>query len=185
MIHANDMLQVLDLASNQLTGRIDHLLRGLPILKEFRVNNNFLTGPLPPTFASSHIEVRDSLPAGGTPAGRAECQAVACLRHKSIAAAPVAAQAAIPDEGSVPRVGVTGCSLQTLSLKFNQLTGVLPDSLGDLTTLSEFMLQNNNFRSDNAKLSPKPAFVPVSQFPLRAEQCTICSPSAKMKKKSQ
>ena len=41
-----------------LTGRIDSLLEGLPILNEFRVNNNHLTGTLPDSFGSKHLEVR-------------------------------------------------------------------------------------------------------------------------------
>ena len=50
-------LQVLDLASNMLTGPIDQVLSGLPLLKELRVNNNLLSGTLPEHFASAHIEV--------------------------------------------------------------------------------------------------------------------------------
>jgi len=49
-------LQILDVASNMLTGPIDAVLRGLPLLKELRVNNNNLTGTLPEHFASSYIE---------------------------------------------------------------------------------------------------------------------------------
>lgn len=37
-------------------------------------------------------------------------------------------------------------TLQILSLKDNNLTGTLPESMGDLTDLTEIMLQNNNFR---------------------------------------
>ena len=51
------MLQVLDLASNLLTGSVGSLLGELAVLKELRVNNNQLTGGLPRHFASSHIEV--------------------------------------------------------------------------------------------------------------------------------
>lgn len=50
-------VKVLDLASNNLTGRVDELLMRLSILKEFRVNNNQLTGSMPMDFASTHIEV--------------------------------------------------------------------------------------------------------------------------------
>ena len=46
------------MASNMLTGPIDNLLEGLPILNEFRVNNNNLTGTLPDHFGSKHLEVR-------------------------------------------------------------------------------------------------------------------------------
>ena len=51
---------MLDLASNCLTGRIESILGGLPVLKELRVNNNFLTGGMPAQFMSSHIEVSQS-----------------------------------------------------------------------------------------------------------------------------
>jgi hypothetical protein len=39
-----------------LTGPISTVLSGIPLLKELRVNNNFLTGTLPDHFASTHIE---------------------------------------------------------------------------------------------------------------------------------
>lgn len=51
------MAQVLDLASNRLTGSIEEILGNLPVLKELRVNNNQLSGNLPRHFMSSHIEV--------------------------------------------------------------------------------------------------------------------------------
>lgn len=36
--------------------------------------------------------------------------------------------------------------LQTLSVKYNNFAGPLPESLGHLTDLTELMMQNNNFR---------------------------------------
>ena len=53
-------MQVLDLASNMLTGPIEQLLTGLPLLRVLRVNNNQLTGSLPSRFGSTHIEVRST-----------------------------------------------------------------------------------------------------------------------------
>ena len=38
--------------------------------------------------------------------------------------------------------------VQIISVKYNNLTGTLPASLGSLTDLTEVMIQNNNFRFD-------------------------------------
>ena len=36
--------------------------------------------------------------------------------------------------------------MQIISVKYNNMTGTLPASLGSLTDLTEVMVQNNNFR---------------------------------------
>ena len=37
------------------------------------------------------------------------------------------------------------CLLQTFSIKYNKLTGVLPDALALNHDMTEFMIQNNSF----------------------------------------
>jgi hypothetical protein len=139
-------LTSLELNSNQLTGTIPDL-SSLTSLQIFDLDTNGLTGPVPSLSAMTHLQYMalDTNALSGTfPALSALTQLADCELYDNRFTGPVPGLSGLSNlsilllsnnrfSGAFP--DITGVPLETLDLNYNLLSGPVPSSVGNATTL--------------------------------------------------
>ncbi|XP_049371777.1 probable LRR receptor-like serine/threonine-protein kinase At1g07650 isoform X1 [Solanum verrucosum] len=130
-------VQSILLKGQDLAGVLPPSLVKLPYLKTIDVALNYLSGTIPPEWASIKLEFMSVMVnqlSGPIPKYLGN---MTTLRYMSLESNMF--------NGTVPKELGNMVNLQSLTLSFNNLTGKLPEEVNKLTKLTELRLSGNNF----------------------------------------
>ncbi|XP_056170479.1 MDIS1-interacting receptor like kinase 2-like [Syzygium oleosum] len=130
-------LQVLDLSSNNLSGKIPRELGSLQLLLDLILNNNGITGDIPSEIGFLSRLERLNL-ASNNLSGAIPLQLSLCTKLLSLNLSQNKIERSIPPEIGNARF------LSVLDLSQNLLTGRIPPDLGNLRVLETFNISHND-----------------------------------------
>ncbi|KAF5202044.1 Receptor-like kinase tmk4 [Thalictrum thalictroides] len=157
----SELLMELDLANTGLTGVLPDIFGKLISLQVVKLSYNNFTGSLPKSFSGSHIvnfTVNDQLQgfSGGMDVIGTMPELAQVWLHGNQFSGP------IPD--------LSNCTnMNDLSLRNNQLTGIVPPSITLLPNLKSVALQNNKLQG------PMPQFAPGVTANVGADTNNFCT----------
>ncbi|KAH0701083.1 hypothetical protein KY284_015298 [Solanum tuberosum] len=130
-------VQIILLKGQDLAGVLPPSLVKLPYLKTIDVSRNYLSGTIPPEWASIKLEYMSVMVnrlSGPIPKylGNMTTLLYMSLENNMF-------------DGTIPKELGNMVNLQNLTLSFNNLTGKLPEEINKLTKLKELRLSGNNF----------------------------------------
>ncbi|KAL3377003.1 hypothetical protein AABB24_003428, partial [Solanum stoloniferum] len=130
-------VQTILLKGQDLAGVLPPSLVKLPYLKRIDVSRNYLSGTIPPEWASIKLEYMSVMVnrlSGPIPnyLGNMTTLLYMSLENNMF-------------DGTIPKELGNMVNLQTLILSYNNLTGKLPEEVNKLTKLTELRLSGNNF----------------------------------------